>query len=84
MMSTYMSTMPQLACSQYTETESVEHLPLKIIRPWILVVSIGTIGTYVAWATMNQTMPDHLILSLEAFTAFATRTAFFVTVVWTV
>lgn len=38
---------------------------------------VGTERTDIAWRIMYQAMAHHLILALESFPAYATRTAFY-------
>jgi hypothetical protein len=58
------------------------YVSLQIIRPWILVLSIGTERTYVSRRVVYQTVPDHLVLALEALSSLAARAALDGAVVW--
>jgi len=57
------------------------HVALKIIRSRILVLSVRTERTDVSRRVMHKSMSDHLILSLEPFTAFSAWAALYRTVV---
>lgn len=50
-------------------------LPLKIVRPRILVLLLGTEGTHVAGGLVDEAMADHLVFALEALAAEASRAA---------
>lgn len=49
------------------------HIPLQIVRPRILVLSVRTKRTHVPRTRMHETMPYHLVLALEALSTFGTR-----------
>jgi hypothetical protein len=55
---------------------------LKIVRSRISMLALWTEGTYVAWAVVHQTMANHFVLALEAFTTFRAWAAGDGTVVW--
>ena len=57
-------------------------LPLEVIRPGILVFSLRTEWTDVAWRLMDQAMPDHFVFSLEPFTAFRTAAGLDWAIMW--
>lgn len=56
--------------------EGRPHIPLKIVRPRVFVLAVGTEGTSISWRLMHESMSDHLVLSLEAFSAFGASAAF--------
>jgi len=47
-------------------------MPLQVVRPWVSVRLVWTEGAGVAWAGVDKTVPNHLILPLEALSAGAT------------
>jgi len=51
-------------------------MSLKIIWPWIFVLSVRTEGTDITRRFVDQSMPNHLILPLESLAAFTSRAAF--------
>lgn len=51
------------------------NMSLQVVWSRILVLSIGTERTHVPRRIMDQTMPDHLVLALEAFPTFAPWTS---------
>jgi hypothetical protein len=59
------------------------HVPLKIIRPWISVITVWTKGTDVSGGIVNEAMPNHFVLSLETFPSLASRTSLNRAVMWT-
>jgi hypothetical protein len=48
---------------------------LKIVRTRIFALDVWAEGTDITGALVDQTMPDHLVLSLEALTSLAAETA---------
>lgn len=59
------------------------HIPLKIIRTWIPVITVWTKGTDVSGGIVDEAMPDHFVLPLEAFPSLASRASLNRAVVWT-
>jgi hypothetical protein len=55
-------------------------IPLQVIRSWIFVLPLWAEWTDISRRTMHQTMPDHLILSLEALSPLRSRAAFYRTI----
>lgn len=58
------------------------YVPLQIVWSRILVFPIWTERAHITRRLMNQTMPYHFILSLEALAAFGSRTTCDWAVVW--
>ncbi|OWP00770.1 hypothetical protein B2J93_8461 [Marssonina coronariae] len=56
--------------------ERDKKLPLKVIRAWILVLSVRAEGTHVAGRVVDEAVPDHLVFSLEPLPALASGAAF--------
>jgi hypothetical protein len=51
------------------------HMPLQVIRPRILVLSVGTKRTHIPGARVHEAVADHFVFALEAFAAFGTGAA---------
>lgn len=49
------------------------HMPLQIVRPGILVFAIRAERAHIPRRLVDQAVPDHLILALEALAALASR-----------
>lgn len=47
--------------------------PLKIIRTWISVFALRTKWTDISWASVDQPVSNHFILSLETLPSFRPR-----------
>lgn len=50
-------------------------IPLKIVRSGVFPFNVRAEGTYVPGTLVHQTVPDHLVLTLEALAAFAAQAA---------
>lgn len=62
----------------------IRHIPLQIVRSWILMLPVRTERANITWTIMNKSMPDHLVLSLESFATFTSCAAFHRTIVWSI
>ena len=60
----------------YLSTKPERNIPLQIVWPWILMLSVGAKRTNIAWAIMYETMPNHFVLPLKAFAPFTPRATF--------
>lgn len=55
----------------HAENTSYSNLPLQVVRSRILMLLVRAEGTNVSRRLMDQAVPDHLVLALEAFTTLA-------------
>ena len=50
------------------------YVTLEIVWSRILVISVRTEWTHVAWAVVNKAVANHLVLTLKTFAAFTAGT----------
>lgn len=58
------------------------YLPLKCIRPGILVISFGTEWAHISRGIMHESMTDHLVFPLEPLPSLSATATWDGTVVW--
>lgn len=66
----------ELGKGLFGEKKDILHVPLEVVRSRILVFSIRTKWANIARRIVYQTMSNHLVLSLKAFSTFASGAAF--------
>ena len=70
--------------SKILHHEIIKPLPLKIVRPWVFVFSVGTEGTDISRGIVDQTMSYHLVLPFEPFPTFASWAPFHAAIMWSI
>jgi hypothetical protein len=61
------------------EMEELTYIPLEIIWSRVTVLLFGAEGTYISRGIMDQTMPQHLVLTFKSVAAHPAGTSFHTT-----